>query len=108
MTEELMKAADHAATASDRWLFLFTLIILGAAVCWLVKYFTSRTDRLEGEVIKLREEHVEYLKTSGKQTLETLVSTQEVLKDCAHALSESARSSERAAGMIQRLEERTR
>lgn len=110
--EQIIKATDHAAQASDRWLFLFTLIVfltvLGISIRWLVNYFTERQNRLESEIVRVREDQVEYLKTTGSKTLETLVNTQDVLRDCAQALTESAKLSERKLAVIQRLEERTR
>lgn len=43
---DLVKLADHASAATDRWLFIGTLIVLGAFAMLVMRYFVNQHERL--------------------------------------------------------------
>jgi hypothetical protein len=70
--QDVLEIVDHASTMSDRWLFLAMLVLLllalFVAIRWIVLYFTKRTDKLEQEIVDVREKHVKYITEEAAKT----------------------------------------
>lgn len=70
--KDVLEIVDHASTMSDRWLFLAMLLLLllalFVAIRWIVLYFTKRTDKLEQEIVDVREKHVKYITEEAAKT----------------------------------------
>jgi len=57
---DIISIADRAAAASDRWLFIATLIVLGAFALYILR---RQQIQNENQVVQMREDHIEYKRT---------------------------------------------
>lgn len=70
--QEYIGAINHAASQSDRWMFVALLAIGILAVIVLFRFFTSRLDRVEKKMDQVQGEFNSHLKTANKEMLEVL------------------------------------
>ena len=76
---DISQFADHAAAASDRWLFLFTLIILGVFAIYVMKYFMSQYEALIADHKEARKTYQDSLIHIVSQQTDSMTSMSEVL-----------------------------
>lgn len=50
---DVSKAADHWADKSDRYLFIVSLIIMGLAGFWIVRYLVARMEKQNEMLVEL-------------------------------------------------------
>ena len=71
---------NHAATQSDRWMFIALLVIGVTAISILFKYFTGRIDALQDRMDSQTAEFVLHLKTANTEMLEIISSARDVIQ----------------------------
>lgn len=79
--DQIIKTADHAAQMSDRWLFVVTLLVFLLALFLAVRWLMARQDKLEGEIVRVREQYASHLLQEGQKTSALLARCVDVLED---------------------------
>jgi predicted PurR-regulated permease PerM len=90
---DLLKLADHSAAQSDRWLFIATLIVLGAFAWYVARNFMRQYQALiddqrksgtnyQNGLRKLVNEH----STTNQKLITCLNKNTQVLEQCRDAL----------------------
>lgn len=55
---DILKAADIASTQSDRWLFIITLLVLGACFLVAMRWLVSRFERGQETITRIAEDAI--------------------------------------------------
>lgn len=76
----LFETIGHAATQSDRWLFVALLVIGISAIGILFRYFTGRLDTLQTRMDSQTAEFVSHLKTANQEMLAVIASAKAVIE----------------------------
>lgn len=58
MWPPLLKAADQASGQSDRWLFLFTLLVMGMCFYFAMRWLVTRFERGQETLTRIAEESI--------------------------------------------------
>ena len=74
-----IEAINHAAEQSDRWLFVALIVIGLLSVFSLFRYFTARLESIQHRMDEQTREFVDHLKTSNREMLTLIASSQEVI-----------------------------
>jgi hypothetical protein len=93
-TNSYLEAVNHAASQSDRWMFVALILIGLLSVFSLFRYFTSRLDRLKSQMDAQTAEFVGYLKTANREMLTVIASAQEVINRNAQIMERVERKLE--------------
>ncbi len=79
MDASLLETVNLASTQSDRWMFVALLVIGLAAVTALFKFFTARLESIQHRMDDQTREFVDHLKSSNREMLTLIASSQEVI-----------------------------
>jgi hypothetical protein len=87
--------ADRASGATDRWLFLMALIVIGLAAVWVGKYFVKQHEALIADFKVSRDRYqssmIEVVRTQSAveaQIAEVVKNNTVVMKDCKSVITE--------------------
>lgn len=82
--EGIIKAADHAAQQSDRWLFMVMLILFIVSVAFIIKWFIHSHSQLGNRLTDMTDRHIASMEKLGEIVAETkgvIQSNTEAMKD---------------------------
>lgn len=71
---------DHASAASDRWLFLGTLLVTGIGYAWFVRWLISFHTGMMEKLSAIVQSNTEALGSNTR----SLNATTEAIKNCPH------------------------
>lgn len=90
---ELVTVTNHAASQSDRWLFIATLLVLGAFVVGVMRYFVRQHERLLADHKQARDayqvslsEVVAEQSAANQKLITCLENNTRVLEECRDEL----------------------
>ncbi|HEV7405145.1 MAG TPA: hypothetical protein VGO11_19535 [Chthoniobacteraceae bacterium] len=78
--ETATKFIDHAAAQDMRWWFLGLLVVGGAALWIVARYFAARHDRMSERLDKVQDSQGEYLKASNAQLVNVVADNSATMK----------------------------
>ena len=78
--ESATKLIDHAAEQDMRWWFLGLLVVGGAALWIVARYWASRHDRMTERLDKVQDNQTTYLKDSAARLVEVVADNSAALK----------------------------
>ena len=91
--QEILKLADHSASQSDRWLFIATLLVLGAFAWYVVHNFMRQHQSLVDDQKKSRTSYQNSLRrlvsehsAANQKLITCLDKNTQVLEQCRDAL----------------------
>lgn len=58
MLPPLLKAADAASQQSDRWLFLFTLLVMGMCFYFATRWLVTRFEKGQETITRIAEDSI--------------------------------------------------
>lgn len=92
-TDAVLKAADHAAAMSDRWMFVATLLVFGLCAVAVARYFVRQHERLIADHKEARDTYQSSLRAIVAEQMEgsarlrvCLDNNSRVLEECRDAM----------------------
>ena len=90
---DLVQLTNHAATQSDRWLFIASLVVLGVFGALVMRYFVRQHERLIDDHKQARDTYQESLRlmvaeqsAANQKLIACLDSNTRVLEECRDEL----------------------
>jgi hypothetical protein len=95
-TDAVLKAADHAAAMSDRWMFVATLLVFGLCAVAVARYFVHQHERLIADHKEARDTYQTSLRgmvaeqsAANAKLMVCLENNTRVLEECRDELGHS-------------------
>jgi hypothetical protein len=70
--QAVIEATNHAASQSDRWMFVALLVIGLLAIGYLFRFFTQRIDALQTRMDVQSGDFINHLQKANKEMLEVI------------------------------------
>jgi hypothetical protein len=74
--QAVIEATNHAASQSDRWMFVALLVIGLLAIGYLFRFFTQRIDALQTRMDIQSGDFINHLQKANKEMLEVITLAQ--------------------------------
>ena len=85
--ESATKLIDHAAEKDMRWWFLGLLVVGGAALWVVARYWASRHDRMSERLDKVQDSQTAYLKESNARLVEVVSDNSAAFKEFSQTIA---------------------
>jgi hypothetical protein len=91
-SDDILKAADHAAKQDDRWLFI-ALLVIGLITIWFItKYFMAQVVSLTEKVHKIQDNFTSYLQGQNKETVAALAKASMIIEQNSLVIADLKRN----------------
>lgn len=83
---EAMEGVDYAARQSLAWWFIALLVIGLTAMVWMWRYFVLQIDKLQAEIVTVRGEFEQHLKTANQEMVAALTRATQAIEQNSRIL----------------------